>query len=69
MRYLALLFIMVYRKLLSPFFPSACRFYPSCSEYAQQAIQRYGFVKGGWLALQRIGRCHPRNPGGLDPVP
>jgi putative membrane protein insertion efficiency factor len=49
--------------------PRSCRFYPSCSEYAKQAIQKYGIVRGGWLALKRIARCHPGNPGGLDPVP
>ena len=69
MRALALLLITAYQKLLSPMLPSTCRFYPSCSEYAKQAIQKYGVVRGGWLALKRIARCHPGNPGGLDPVP
>jgi putative membrane protein insertion efficiency factor len=69
MRALALLLITAYQKLLSPILPRSCRFYPSCSEYAKQAIQKYGVVKGGWLALKRIARCHPGNPGGLDPVP
>lgn len=69
MRFLALLLITAYQKVISPLFPSTCRFYPSCSEYAKQAIQKHGMVKGGWLALKRISRCHPRNPGGLDPVP
>ncbi len=69
MRALALLLITAYQKLLSPMLPRSCRFYPSCSEYAKQAIQKYGIVKGGWLALKRIARCHPGNPGGLDPVP
>jgi putative membrane protein insertion efficiency factor len=69
MRALALLLITAYQKLLSPMLPSTCRFYPSCSEYAKQAIQKYGIVKGSWLALKRITRCHPGNPGGLDPVP
>jgi len=69
MRVVALFFITLYQKLLSPMLPRSCRFYPSCSEYAKQAIQKYGFVKGGWLALKRIARCHPGNPGGLDPVP
>ncbi|MCX8103119.1 MAG: membrane protein insertion efficiency factor YidD [Candidatus Bipolaricaulota bacterium] len=69
MRALALLLITLYQKLLSPILPSSCRFYPSCSEYAKQAIQKYGLLRGGWLALKRISRCHPGNPGGLDPVP
>jgi putative membrane protein insertion efficiency factor len=69
MRALALLLITAYQKLLSPMLPSTCRFYPSCSEYAKRAIQKYGIVRGGWLALKRIARCHPGNPGGLDPVP
>jgi putative membrane protein insertion efficiency factor len=69
MRALALVLITAYQKLLSPMLPRSCRFYPSCSEYAKQAIQKYGIVRGGWLALKRIARCHPGNPGGLDPVP
>jgi putative membrane protein insertion efficiency factor len=69
MRALALFLITLYQKLLSPMLPTTCRFYPSCSEYAKQAIQKYGVVRGGWLALKRIARCHPGNPGGLDPVP
>jgi putative membrane protein insertion efficiency factor len=69
MRSVALALITAYQKLLSPMLPRSCRFYPSCSEYAKQAIQKYGVVRGGWLALKRIARCHPGNPGGLDPVP
>ncbi|MCS6902809.1 MAG: membrane protein insertion efficiency factor YidD [Candidatus Bipolaricaulota bacterium] len=69
MRSLVLLLIVTYQKLLSPLLPSVCRFYPSCSEYAKQAIERYGLVKGGWQALKRIVRCHPGHPGGFDPVP
>jgi putative membrane protein insertion efficiency factor len=69
MRSVVLALITAYQKLLSPMLPRSCRFYPSCSEYAKQAIQKYGIVRGGWLALKRITRCHPGNPGGLDPVP
>ncbi len=47
----------------------SCRFYPSCSQYAVEAITRYGAVKGGWLTVKRISRCHPFHPGGYDPVP
>jgi putative membrane protein insertion efficiency factor len=61
--------ITVYRKLVSPVLPSACRFYPSCSQYAQEAIECHGPGKGAWMALKRIGRCHPFHPGGEDPVP
>jgi uncharacterized protein len=67
---LPLLFaITIYRKLISPLKPPSCRFYPTCSEYAFEAIQRYGPAKGLYLAAKRIIRCHPLNPGGFDPVP
>jgi putative membrane protein insertion efficiency factor len=69
MRWIALRFIGLYQKLISPWLPSSCRFYPSCSEYAKQAIQKHGFLRGSWLAMKRISRCHPMNPGGIDPVP
>jgi putative membrane protein insertion efficiency factor len=58
-----------YRRFISPLKPATCRFYPTCSAYALEAIKKYGAAKGGWLALKRIGRCHPLNPGGYDPVP
>jgi uncharacterized protein len=61
--------IKVYQIAISPLFPPSCRFYPTCSAYSYQAIFKYGPLKGGWLALKRILRCHPRNPGGFDPVP
>ncbi|MDD5365117.1 MAG: membrane protein insertion efficiency factor YidD [Gallionellaceae bacterium] len=61
--------IRVYQIALSPYFGSQCRFYPTCSEYAKEAVARHGALKGGWLAIRRIGRCHPYHPGGHDPVP
>lgn len=64
-----ILFIKVYRLLLSPLLGPRCRFYPSCSEYAETALQTHGIFKGIFLALRRLLRCHPFNPGGYDPVP
>ena len=58
-----------YKREISPMLPDACRFRPTCSEYAMQAIQKYGALKGGYLAIRRILRCHPFHPGGYDPVP
>lgn len=69
MQTVALWLIKFYQRFLSPVFPAACRFEPSCSEYGYQAIERHGAVRGSWLALRRLGRCHPLNPGGYDPVP
>ncbi len=66
---LVLLIMRGYKRLISPFLGTNCRFYPSCSSYAMQAVERFGVVHGGWLAIRRIARCHPLNPGGLDPVP
>ncbi len=68
-KYLFLLLIRAYQVILSPVFGPSCRFYPSCSQYAYQAIQRYGPFKGLLLAVRRVLRCHPFNPGGFDPVP
>lgn len=61
--------IMAYRLLLSPFLGPACRFYPSCSAYAYEAVSIYGVKKGSFLALKRLLRCHPYSDGGCDPVP
>jgi putative membrane protein insertion efficiency factor len=61
--------IRAYQICVSPFLGPRCRFYPSCSAYALEAVDRYGAVRGAWLALRRIGRCHPWHPGGYDPVP
>ncbi|HPE36933.1 MAG TPA: membrane protein insertion efficiency factor YidD, partial [Spirochaetales bacterium] len=59
--------IVFYRRFISPLKPPSCRFYPTCSAYALEAIQKYGAAKGGALAVKRILRCHPYNPGGYDP--
>lgn len=61
--------ILVYRWTLSPLLGPRCRFYPSCSAYALEAVDSHGALRGLWLALRRIGRCHPWHPGGYDPVP
>ena len=61
--------IRLYQIALSPYFGSQCRFTPTCSEYAKEAVKQHGAFKGTWLAVRRISRCHPYHPGGHDPVP
>jgi uncharacterized protein len=61
--------IAFYRKVVSPFTPPACRFTPTCSAYAEEAIRRYGAARGSWLAVRRLARCHPFGGSGFDPVP
>ena len=68
-RWMVLLLLRLYRFLLSPLLGQRCRFYPSCSEYASGCIQKYGVLRGSYLAVRRILRCHPLHPGGVDPVP
>ena len=69
MKRLLLLLVRFYRCCISPLLPPSCRYYPTCSAYAMEAIERYGARRGGWMALRRILRCHPFHRGGYDPVP
>ncbi len=69
MKFILLLLLHFYRKAISPYLGNNCRFHPTCSVYAMQAIEKYGAMKGSWLAIKRIGKCHPLHPGGIDEVP
>ena len=68
-RALALLLLRCYKRFISPLLPPMCRFEPTCSVYTMQAVEKYGVLRGVWLGMKRLGRCHPFNPGGWDPVP
>ena len=69
MKSLLLSMLRGYQYAISPLLGANCRFYPTCSDYARDAIDRHGVFKGTWLSLRRIARCHPYHPGGFDPVP
>ncbi len=69
MKALLLSMLRGYQYAISPLFGANCRFYPSCSDYAREAVERHGALKGSWLALRRVARCHPYHSGGFDPVP
>jgi putative membrane protein insertion efficiency factor len=64
-----ILLIKIYQLLISPLFPSSCRYSPTCSHYTLEALKKYGLLKGGWLGIKRISRCHPWGGSGYDPVP
>lgn len=68
MKNLLILLIRFYQLAISPYLGANCRYYPTCSAYAIQAVEKYGVLKGGWLAVKRISRCHPLHKGGYDPV-
>ncbi len=69
MKFLLVLGVRAYQVVLSPLLPAACRYQPTCSHYAIEALEKHGAVRGSWLAVKRIARCHPFRPGGYDPVP
>lgn len=68
-RRMAVALLATYQKMVSPWLGANCRYRPTCSTYARQAIERFGVMRGGWLAVRRLGRCHPFHAGGYDPVP
>ncbi len=67
--HLVIFAVRIYQNTLGLVFPPSCRFYPSCSEYAIEALKKFGLIKGGWLSVKRLSKCHPFNPGGFDPIP
>ncbi len=69
MKRILIVFVKVYRYAISPFMAPCCRFHPTCSSYALQALEQHGALKGTWYSIRRISRCHPWHPGGFDPVP
>lgn len=69
MRWILVALVRGYQIVLSPLLPAACRYYPSCSAYAIEALEKHGALRGTWMAMRRIGRCNPFRPGGFDPVP
>ncbi|MBE0451146.1 MAG: membrane protein insertion efficiency factor YidD [Clostridia bacterium] len=68
MKYFLIFMIKLYRRFLSPLLGSSCRFHPTCSMYSMLAIEKYGALKGGWMSIKRIFKCHPFHPGGYDPL-
>ncbi len=68
MRALTLGILRIYKRWISPMLPSACRFYPSCSEYMMQAVEKHGVARGVWMGVRRLVKCHPFHEGGFDPV-
>ena len=69
MKKILIIFIKIYQKAISPLTPPSCRFYPTCSHYGLEAIEKHGALRGSWLAIRRILKCHPFHEGGFDPVP
>lgn len=68
MKNIAIAMIHLYQRYISPLKKPSCRFYPTCSEYSVQALEKYGFIKGTWKSIIRISKCHPFHPGGYDPI-